>query len=189
MSYSYLIVDASPHSEYKYRLRTEVQSVFLIIRFHVRSPVPLLDYTVSCQKSSPSFRWYGSVSEVQSVFHIIWYHVKSPVRLLDFTVPCQKSSPSFRLYVPCQKSGNRKKYIRPEVVYLRPQLKKNINIYSLDIFVNYFRIQWFHFIKKHRQTCNNTVSNFLVNERTLELMRQKKKQSTTFYIPWWIYIQ
>jgi hypothetical protein len=98
MSYSYLIVDASPHSEYKYRLRTEVQSVFLIIRFHVRSPVPLLDYTVSCQKSSPSFRWYGSVSEVQSVFHIIWYHVKSPVRLLDFTVPCQKSSPSFRLY-------------------------------------------------------------------------------------------
>ena len=38
-------------------------------------------------------------------------------------------------------------------------------------------------IKKHRQTCTNTVSNFLVNESTLELMRQKKKQSTTFYIP------
>jgi len=37
------------------------------------------------------------------------------------------------------KSGNRKKYIRPEVVYLRSQLKKYI--YSLDIFVNYFRIQ------------------------------------------------
>ena len=56
LPYSYLIVDASSHSEYKYRLRTEVQSVFLIIRFHVRSPVPLLGYTVSCQKSSPSFR-------------------------------------------------------------------------------------------------------------------------------------
>ena len=37
-------------------------------------------------------------------------------------------------------------------------------------------------IKKHRQTCTNTVSNFLVNERTLELMRQKKKESTTLYI-------
>ena len=33
-------------------------------------------------------------------------------------------------------------------------------------------------IKKHRQTCTNTVSNFLINERTLELMRQKKKLST-----------
>jgi hypothetical protein len=38
------------------------------------------------------------------------------------------------------KSGNRKQYIRPEVVYLRPPLKY-IYIYSLDIFVNYFRIQ------------------------------------------------
>ena len=33
-------------------------------------------------------------------------------------------------------------------------------------------------IKKHRQTCTNTVSNFLVIESTLELMRQKKKLST-----------
>jgi hypothetical protein len=35
---------------------SEVQSVFYIIRVHVRSPVRLLDYTVPCQKSSPSFR-------------------------------------------------------------------------------------------------------------------------------------
>ena len=33
-------------------------------------------------------------------------------------------------------------------------------------------------IKKHRQTCNNTVSDFLINESTLELTRQKKKLST-----------
>jgi hypothetical protein len=33
-------------------------------------------------------------------------------------------------------------------------------------------------IKKHRQTCTYTVSDFLNNESTLELMRQKKKLST-----------
>jgi hypothetical protein len=32
--------------------------------------------------------------------------------------------------------------------------------------------------KKHRQTCTYTVSDFLINESTLELMRQKKKLST-----------
>ena len=60
---------------------SEVQSVFLITQFHVRSPIRLLDYTVPCQKSSPSFRLYGSVSEVQSVSQIIRFHFRSPVRL------------------------------------------------------------------------------------------------------------
>ena len=32
-------------------------------------------------------------------------------------------------------------------------------------------------IKKPRQTCTYTVSDFLINESTLELMRQKKKLS------------
>ena len=113
---------------------SEVQSVFQIIpfhvkshlsfrlydsiRFHVRSPLHLLDYAVPCQKSSPPFRLCGSMSEVHSVFQIIRFHIRSPVRLLDYTVPYQKSTPSFRLYtsmsevlsvldytVPCQKSS------------------------------------------------------------------------------------
>ena len=76
-----------------------------MIRFHVRSPVRLLDYTVPCRKLSPSFILYGSMSEVQSVFYMIRFHVRSPVRLLYYTVPCRKSSPSFILYVPCRKSS------------------------------------------------------------------------------------
>jgi hypothetical protein len=73
---------------------------FYIIRFHVRSPVRLLYYTVPYQMSSPSFTLYGSMSEVQSFFYIIRlaFLVRSPVRLLHYTVLCHKSSPSFTLY-------------------------------------------------------------------------------------------
>ena len=93
---------------------SEVQSVFQIIPFHVkshpsfrlydsipfhvRSPLRLLDYAIPCQKSHSSFRLYGSRSEVQSAFQIMRFHVRSPLRLLDYMFPCQKSTPSFRLY-------------------------------------------------------------------------------------------
>ena len=46
----------------------EVHSVFQIISILFRSPVHVLNCTVPCQKSSPSFILYRSFSEVQSVF-------------------------------------------------------------------------------------------------------------------------
>jgi hypothetical protein len=83
-----------------YTIRFHVRSpvVFNTIRFHIRSPVRLLNYTVPCRKSSPSFILYGSMSEVQSVFYTIRFHVRSPVHFLYDTVPCQKSNPSFILH-------------------------------------------------------------------------------------------
>jgi hypothetical protein len=108
-----------------HRSFSEVQSIFQITPILFRSPACLLDCTVPCQKSSPSyiipilfsrspfrfldytdpfqksipsFELYHSMSEVQSILYIIPILFRSPVCLLYYTVPCQKSIPSFRLY-------------------------------------------------------------------------------------------
>ena len=89
---------------------SEVQFWFYIIWFYVKSPVLVLYYMVLCQKSSPCFIFYGSMSKVHMLllrrFHVrspvlvlyfIWFHVGNTVRLLYYAVPCQKSCPSFIL--------------------------------------------------------------------------------------------
>ena len=68
--YSYLIMDASPHSEDKYRQNKRVPRTCtfeLMSLQDVNYTLPFFltdrrDYTVPCHKSRPSFKLYGSVS-------------------------------------------------------------------------------------------------------------------------------